>query len=334
MAKFVINQAKRENIYAKIALMAPSGGGKTYSSLRLATGMAEEIELKTGKKARIILLNTEGKRGRYYANEFNYDIIDLEPNYEPELFIDAIDYAMDEGYDIVIVDSSSAEWEGKGGCLEIQSKLGGKYQDWGKVTPRHEKFIQKIATSEVHMICTMRGKDQYVMTQEDSGKGGKNTKVEKVGVGAKQREGFEYEFTATFMIDQKTNTAEPMKDNTHIFENDNAVKLTEDHGKRIIRWANEGLNEDVKPKPSKKIEKAKVDYVKEKEVIQEESTVPEKTLDELKAEILEKCKELANNGKRQEVSTTVKSKNGDDPNPNSITSKKVAEEVLLALESL
>ena len=43
MAGFQIKKAKREKIYCKIALMAPSGGGKTYSALRLATGMAEEI---------------------------------------------------------------------------------------------------------------------------------------------------------------------------------------------------------------------------------------------------------------------------------------------------
>ena len=44
MAGFVVKKAKREKIFTKVALMAPSGGGKTYSSLRLATGMAEEIE--------------------------------------------------------------------------------------------------------------------------------------------------------------------------------------------------------------------------------------------------------------------------------------------------
>jgi ATP-dependent protease HslVU (ClpYQ) ATPase subunit len=40
---FQVKKAVREKIYPKIALMAPSGGGKTYSSLRLATGMAEEF---------------------------------------------------------------------------------------------------------------------------------------------------------------------------------------------------------------------------------------------------------------------------------------------------
>ena len=37
---FQVKKAKREKIYVKVALMAPSGGGKTYGSLRLATGMA------------------------------------------------------------------------------------------------------------------------------------------------------------------------------------------------------------------------------------------------------------------------------------------------------
>ena len=56
---FTIKKAKRENVYVKVALMAPSGGGKTYGSLRLATGMAEEIKRITGKEAKILLANTD-----------------------------------------------------------------------------------------------------------------------------------------------------------------------------------------------------------------------------------------------------------------------------------
>ena len=62
---FQVRKAKREKIYTKIALLAPSGGGKTYGSLRLATGMAEEIKNETGKEARILMGNTEAKRGLY-----------------------------------------------------------------------------------------------------------------------------------------------------------------------------------------------------------------------------------------------------------------------------
>lgn len=241
-------KAIRKKIYAKLALMAPSGGGKTYSALRLATGMAEELEKINGKKGTILLVNTEGERGYYYADEFEYDIVDIEEPYEPEKFIEAIEYGEKEKYDIIIMDSTSHEWEGKGGCLEIQQRLGGRYQDWAKVTPRHDKFINAMAGAEAFIIATMRGKDQYVMSQDDKNK----TKVEKVGVGAKQRDGFEYEFTCTFMLDQKTNTAEPFKDNTHIFENEPNVKLTEEHGRRVIRWANSSNIAPEKKKPATK----------------------------------------------------------------------------------
>lgn len=129
---FQVQKAVREKIYTKVALMSPSGGGKTYSALRLATGMANEIQKQTGKPARIIMGNTEGSRGKYYANEFNYDIVDLTAPHHPEMYVDFINWAVKEGYDILVLDSSSHEWEGKGGCLELQTQAGGTYQSWAK----------------------------------------------------------------------------------------------------------------------------------------------------------------------------------------------------------
>ena len=242
--KFNATRAVREKIFTKLAIMSPSGGGKTFSSLRVAEGMAEEIEKITGRKGKILMANTEGPRGRYYANEFEYDIVDLEPPYSPELFIDLIKYAVSEKYDILIIDSSSAEWEGKGGCLELHQQAGGTYQAWAKVTPRHDKFIQAVANSPIHVIATMRGKDQYEVEKADNGK----VNVKKLGVGSKQRDGFEYEFTSTFSIDVDSHLAKSQKDNTHIFENEGYVLLTEEHGRRIINWANsgEGFNMEVK----------------------------------------------------------------------------------------
>lgn len=240
---FVVKKAVREKIYTKIALMAPSGGGKTYGALRLATGMVQEIEKETGKKAKILMGNTEQKRGYYYADEFSYDIVDIEAPHNPEKYVELINFAVDNGYDVLIIDSSSHEWEGKGGCLDLQNQAGGNYQAWSKVTPRHQKFIDAIAESPIHIIATMRGKDQYETTKDE--KTGKMS-VQKLGVGAKQRDGFEYEFTCTFLIDQKTNTSEIQKDNTHIFENQGATILTEEHGAQIIQWANSGREPEPK----------------------------------------------------------------------------------------
>jgi len=233
---FQVKKAVREKIYVKVALMSPSGGGKTYSALKLATGMANRIEKQTGKRPKILLGNTEAKRGYYYANEFDYDIVDITAPHNPERYVEFIDFAVKEGYGILIIDSSSHEWEGKGGCLELQQQAGGTYQAWGKVTPRHNKFIEAIADSPIHLIATMRGKDQYEVEKDERGK----TNVKKLGVGAKQRDGFEYEFTCTFLIDQKTHMAETQKDNTHIFENETTTLLNESYGEKIMEWADSG----------------------------------------------------------------------------------------------
>lgn len=253
---FEIKKAKREKINVKVALMAPSGGGKTYGALRLATGMANEIEKETGKKAKILMGNTEQKRGYYYANEFDYDIVDIEAPHNPEKYVELINFAVEQGYDILIIDSSSHEWEGKGGCLDLQTQAGGTYQAWSRVTPRHQKFIDAIAESPIHIIATMRGKDQYETTKDE--KTGKMS-VQKLGVGAKQRDGFEYEFTCTFLIDQKTNTSEAQKDNSHIFENKGAFILSEKDGEELIKWANSG--DEPAPKKTYDLPKLREDII-------------------------------------------------------------------------
>jgi len=232
---FNIQKAVREKIWCKVALIAPSGGGKTFGALRMATGMREKLA-EMGEETKILMANTEASRGLYYANEFDYDIIDIPSPHNPEKYVELIDFAVEQGYKILILDSSSHEWEGKGGCLEIHSLAGGTYQAWGKVTPRHNEFLYAIADSPIHIIATMRGKDQYEMEKGETGR----TTVKKLGVGAKQREGVEYEFTCSFLIDQASSMARFQKDNTHLFENRGEFKISEKDGKEIIEWANSG----------------------------------------------------------------------------------------------
>lgn len=307
---FQVKKAKREKIYVKLALMAPSGGGKTYGSLRLASGMADEIKKETGKDAKILLANTEQKRGYYYANEFDYDIVDIEPPHNPEKYVELIDFAVSEGYDILIIDSSSHEWEGKGGCLELQQQAGGTYQAWSKITPRHNRFIDAIADSPIHIIATMRGKDQYEVNKDDRGK----TSVQKLGVGAKQRDGFEYEFTCTFLIDQKTNCAEVQKDNTHIFEGEGATLLTENHGRKIIQWANSG--EGYTPVAKKDTDQPTADK-----------------LSSLKDEVIALMGKIIESGiNKEDVYAVVAENNGGKKNPNGLKTEEACEKVLEQLK--
>lgn len=312
MAKFEVKKAVREKIFPKVALIAPSGGGKTYSALRLATGMAEEIQKETGKEAKILLANTEQKRGYYYADEFAYDIVDIEAPHEPEKYVDLVEFAVESGYAILIIDSSSHEWEGKGGCLELQQRAGGTYQAWSKVTPRHARFISAIADSPIVCISTMRAKDQYEVGKDEKGK----TTVQKIGAGAKQREGFEYEFTCTFMLDVKTNTAEVEKDNTHLFEAAGPKLLTEEDGAKIMRWANSG-NGYTPPKRGE---------------LEEKEAATEDELATIKKDIITLCTQLGGTKNTQLMETLAKFV--PSKNPNAIRSVDKANECLTALKSV
>lgn len=225
-------KAKRQQIWLKILLAGASGSGKTYSAMRLAKGISQ----KSGGK--VAAIDTENGRIRYYAGEFDFDDLQLSAPYTPEKYIEAINIAKDNGYTILIIDSITHEWDY---CLDQHSKMpGNSYTNWGKITPRHDTFMEVILQSSMHIIATVRGKDEYVMESKD----GKQI-PKKVGLGYKQRDNIEYNYTVTFNIDQKTHVADATKDNTHIFENRYDV-LTEKDGNALYDWANTG---EVKAQP-------------------------------------------------------------------------------------
>jgi hypothetical protein len=223
-------KAIRRKLNIKMALISPSGGGKTYSSLRLCKGMG----------GKTLLVNTEGDRGYIYADEFDYDIADIEAPFTPEKFIEAIEYGEKEKYDNIIIDSASHEWSGKGGLLEVHSSMpGNSYTNWAKITPRHNKFIDAQLYCKANIISCLRGKDTYVLEE----KNGKQV-PQKVGLGADQRAGYEYECMLTLMISQDNHVANPMKDNTHIFDGKYEV-LCEEHGELLRKWADTGEDKPV-----------------------------------------------------------------------------------------
>ena len=292
-------KAKREQLWLKILLAGPSGSGKTYTALRLASGIAKECN------SRIAAIDTENGRIRYYANEFDFDDIQFEAPFTPENYIEAIEAAVDSGYKVLIIDSSTHEWDY---CLDVHNKMpGNSYTNWAKITPRHDAFMEKMLQSPIHIITTVRGKDEYVLEE----KNGKQT-PKKVGLGYKQRDGMEYNYTCTFNIAQDTHIASAMKDNTHLFE-DRYDVLTEKDGKALYEWANSG----EAPAPKKVVAKK-----------------AEETIDAVIAEIKAVVDEKTNDGvSRDVISATIKSVAGS-ANYNKIADINVAKGVVLALNNL
>ena len=229
----MFKKATKEKQKLRLLLEGASGSGKTYSALIIA----QEIAQKLNKK--VAFIDTEYGSASLYADKFDFDTLELEAPFTPEKYINAIKEASECGdYGVLIIDSISHEWSGLGGCLDIQSALGGTFNDWKKVTPRHQKFINSILEAKIHIIGCARTKSDYVMEEGLNSKGKATTKPVKVGTKTEQREGLEFEFTTIFRLNQN-HVASVSKDRTSIFENKDAV-ITEQTAIDLLNWLDSG----------------------------------------------------------------------------------------------
>lgn len=251
-----IKKASRKKSKIKLGLSAPSGFGKTYSALLLGKGLVGSYE-------KIVVIDTENESASLYSHLGEYSVLPLQAPYTPERYMQAIDTCIKAGFDLIIIDSITHEWNGKGGCLEIVESLGGKYQDWAKVTPRHSAFIDKIIQSDVHIITTVRNKQDYEMNKDQNGK----VKVEKVGMRQETRDGFEYELTISLDIINDKHLTKAGKDRTGLFMNKPEFVISEETGKQILDWCESGAEISLEQKVRgvyKSFTKIKSDVVSEK----------------------------------------------------------------------
>jgi hypothetical protein len=158
--------AVKEGIPLLIGLAAGTGGGKSYSALRLATGMA-------GGK-RFAVCDTESGRIRHYADDFAFDVTDLAAPFSPARYSEAIEAADKAGYPVIVVDSMSHEWAGDGGVLDHQiethKKLGGgsntKLLSWAEPKQAHRKFVTRLLQVRAHVILCFRAAERVEMAKD------------------------------------------------------------------------------------------------------------------------------------------------------------------------
>ncbi len=190
MSRF--QKAVKQRLKARIALCGPAGAGKTMTGLIFAKGLGEKVAV----------VDTEHGRAKLYADRYGFDVLELD-SFSPQAYIDAIHDAEAEGYDVILIDSLSHAWMGKGGALEqvdqaAKRAQGNSYVGWRDVTPLHNNLIDTILASSCHIVATMRSKMDHV--QEKDPKTGK-TKITKVGMAPIQRDGMEYEFDLVADLD-------------------------------------------------------------------------------------------------------------------------------------
>ncbi|MBL7690603.1 MAG: AAA family ATPase [Flavipsychrobacter sp.] len=220
-----LQQANRRKARIKLGLQGPSGAGKTYSALLIAYGLC-------GDYNKIAVLDTENRSADLYSNIGNYNTLPLDPPFSPERYIEAIDVCLSAGMEVIIIDTSSREWDF---LLDYHASLpGSSFNSWSKVSPRHDAFVNKMLQANAHVICTIRSKTEYILSE----KNGRQV-PEKVGMKGVQRENLEYEFTLAFEMDMM-HRAKVGKDRTGLFTGKPEFVPTVDTGAMILKWCCQG----------------------------------------------------------------------------------------------
>jgi hypothetical protein len=224
-----LKKATRQQVKLRLNISAPSGAGKTFSALRMAYGLC-------GDWNKIAVIDTENGSASLYSHLGPFNVVDLQPPFQPEKYTEALNACTNAGMEVIIIDSSSHEWN----CLLDENEVlaqtsfrGNTWSAWSKTTPRHDKFVASVLHCNAHVITCTRSKMETVM--------GEGKKVHKVGMKDVQREGWEYELTVSLNLDRDTHLATPSKDRTNLFEGKQPFLITEETGQAIKQWCEQGL---------------------------------------------------------------------------------------------
>lgn len=282
---FKVEHAVRSSVPLLIGIDGPSGGGKTYSALRLAKGIQRVFP------GNIIGIDTESNRMLHYAEEFDFQHIPFNSPHGSADYLDVLKFATSLKPSVIIIDSASHEHEGEGGLLDFHEKeldkIAGndwKKRDrcqilaWGKPKAARRKLINGLLQLNANFIFCFRAKQSSRPTKDKSGK----TVIENFGFVPIAGDELVFEMTINMLLLphadghptwQSDNKGEKMmmklpSQFRHIFENKD-IQLNEDIGEQLARWA----KGDVQP-----VEKVQSDIDKYKEEFKQLGSVidPEK----------------------------------------------------------
>jgi hypothetical protein len=240
-------------------LSGGTGSGKTYTAMRLASGIA-------GKKP-FAVIDTEAGRAKHYADAFTFDHGDLAPPFRPDAYAEAIQAADKGGYPVIVVDSMSHVWAGDGGVLdwqddELERMAGDDYAKrervkmaaWIKPKMAHKQMVQKLLQIRAHLILCVRAEEKIEMVRKD----GKMEIVPKVTPTGKDgwvpvcEKNLPFEATASFLLlASNPGVPHPIKlqeQHKELFPLDKPI--TEESGKQIAEWASGGVKPTKAEKPA------------------------------------------------------------------------------------
>lgn len=250
MAGVSFRPAKRENVPLLLSVAGGTGSGKTYSAMRLASGIA-------GDGVRFAVIDTENGRARHYADQFEFDVADLHAPFTPKAYQEAILAAQAAGYPVVVVDSMSHEHAGDGGLLDMHNaeleRMAGtdeRRRDamnmaaWIKPKMEHKQLVTKLLQLKAHLILCFRAEEKIEIVKKN-GKTVIQPKQSLVGLDGWvpiSEKSLPYEMTLSVLLTaDQPGLPKPIKLPEQFREMVPLNKpLGEDVGKQLAEWATGG----------------------------------------------------------------------------------------------
>lgn len=236
--EFTVVQAVRKSIPALISLSGTSGSGKTFSGLLLAAGIAGTD--KVG------MIDAENGRGTLYEDDpgiraalpNGYSYVPITPPYTPARYVKALQAMEGAGVKVCLIDSTSHEWEGEGGCTDIaeNNKLKGM-PNWALAKREHKKFLMYCLSSPMHIVFCLRAREKTVIVKDERGK----EQFVPKGIQPIAEKGFVFEMLLSLMFDEATHQYAGLKVPkmlTGAFKGGELI--TKEHGAAIRKWAEGG----------------------------------------------------------------------------------------------
>lgn len=251
MAKLEFKKATKKQSKLRCALFGVSGAGKTYTALQIAKGFKKA---KVGKK--IAVIDSEFGSASKYSDRFDFDTLNIEDKSIAN-YVNAIELAEEEGYDILIIDSMTHAWKELLADVDKIAKAkykGNSWAAWNEGTPKQNALIDTMLKFKGHLIATMRSKTEWTIKDE----GGKVQPI-RVGTAPEQGKGIEFEFDLLLEL-TPDHIMNVLKDRTGKFQDEMRDKPGEDFGEELASWLNEG-EEDPRFYRQTKEEKDLVDKI-------------------------------------------------------------------------
>lgn len=233
-------KATKQQARLRLAIYGPSGAGKTFTSLRVASGIG----------GRVAVIDSERGSAAKYADRFDFDALELVGDRTIDAYVEGIHAAASAGYNVLVIDSLSHAWAELLEEIDRIAKTkfkGNSWSAWSEGTPKQKALIDAVMTFPGHVIATMRSKTEWAKNE-----GGGKKAPERVGLAPEQGKGIEYEFDMLMSV-SVDHVAHIEKDRTGKFQDKTIDKPGEEFGKALAAWLADGapvVASPLKPAPS------------------------------------------------------------------------------------